>query len=549
MRADLALTMGWLLLAPLPGHARDALVPAQIRVGIDASFPPYEFLNDRNEPDGFSVGLLRAVAEVLDLEVEFVAGPWREIREQIEMGQLDASTGMVRTHERERFLDFSAPTVLVEHVIFVPVDSSLETIEDVRAVGVVVQAGTIFDDKIQQDFPDVPRQTVATAEEALDAVIQGSAPAAILLLDQGLYLARGRGVEVRSIGGEKGVLYYRFAVTAGRSDLLHALNDGLHRVRVDGTYDALYDEWFGVLRPKGALASPITRALASAGIVLLALLAASLLWSRSLRARVLARTREVEERDREKLELERQLLQSQKMESLGRLGRRHARAHLRALLHHQGGGQGHRPRPRDRLRHRRAERWPHRGREPRWRRNPLPHRAAEGRRDSRALSAPAKARERDPQAPTARAARRRARASQQRCPDRGPHGRRPDPRRRGRSSRRTKSASDCGHGPQERAAATSARPSTLTQRPMPTTLPISMQALQRSTAIRARPIDPAGDPPRRQRHIRLQPGRPHAIVFAAWGRVRQGRALRRSLSSRYSGGRSPRCFFHSRNSW
>ncbi len=59
--------MGWLLLAPLPGQARDALAPEQIRVGIDASFPPYEFLNDRNEPDGFSVALLRAVAEVLEL--------------------------------------------------------------------------------------------------------------------------------------------------------------------------------------------------------------------------------------------------------------------------------------------------------------------------------------------------------------------------------------------------------------------------------------------------------------------------------------------------
>jgi signal transduction histidine kinase len=311
--------MGWLLLAPLPGHARDALAPEKIRVGIDASFPPYEFINDRNDADGFSVDLLRAVAEVLELQVEFVGGPWQEIREQIEMGQLDASTGMVRTEERERFFDFSSPTVLVEYVIFVPVDSPLETVEDVRSVGVVVEAGSIMDDLIQQGAYDIEHQTVATAEEALEAVIDGSAPAAILLHDQGLYFARGRSVEVRSIGGERGVMHYRFAVTAGHSDLLHALNEGLHRVRADGTYDALYDEWFGVLRPKSALDSRVLRGLVGAGIALLALLAVSLLWSRSLRARVLARTREVEERDQEKLELERRLLQMQKMESLGRL--------------------------------------------------------------------------------------------------------------------------------------------------------------------------------------------------------------------------------------
>ena len=44
-----------------------------------------------------------------------------------------------------------------------------------------------------------------------------------------------------------------------------------------------------------------------------------------------------------------------------RHGRRHAGAHLRAVLHHQGAGPGHRPRPGDGVRHRAAERRPHRG--------------------------------------------------------------------------------------------------------------------------------------------------------------------------------------------
>ena len=39
------------------------------------------------------------------------------------------------------------------------------------------------------------------------------------------------------------------------------------------------------------------------------------------------------------------------------------RAHLRAVLHDEGAGQGHRPRPRDRLRHRQAERRHPRGHE------------------------------------------------------------------------------------------------------------------------------------------------------------------------------------------
>jgi PAS domain S-box-containing protein len=55
--------------------------------------------------------------------------------------------------------------------------------------------------------------------------------------------------------------------------------------------------------------------------------------------------------------LEAQFLHSQKMEAVGRL----AGAHLRALLHHEGPWQGHRPRARDGLRHREAERRSHLG--------------------------------------------------------------------------------------------------------------------------------------------------------------------------------------------
>ncbi len=54
-------------------------------------------------------------------------------------------------------------------------------------------------------------------------------------------------------------------------------------------------------------------------------------------------------------------------------GSRHARAALRAVLHHQSGRQGNRPRARHRLRHRAAEPRPDRGREHAGPRRDFPH--------------------------------------------------------------------------------------------------------------------------------------------------------------------------------
>ena len=62
-----------------------------------------------------------------------------------------------------------------------------------------------------------------------------------------------------------------------------------------------------------------------------------------------------------------------------RHGRRDPAAHLRAVLHHQGAGQGHRPGSGDGLRHREAERRLHLRRQRRRAREPFPHLSAPGR--------------------------------------------------------------------------------------------------------------------------------------------------------------------------
>ena len=71
-----------------------------------------------------------------------------------------------------------------------------------------------------------------------------------------------------------------------------------------------------------------------------------------------------------------------------RHGPRHAGPHLRAVLHHQGAGPGHRSRPGDGVRHRPAERRPHRGLQHQGRRLDLLDLPAADRRadDARAAS-------------------------------------------------------------------------------------------------------------------------------------------------------------------
>jgi len=299
-----------------------------VLVGIDHDYPPYEFVDSDGRPTGFAVELFRAVADAEGIEFELRAGPWAEIRRDLERGALDVVVGMVRTEERARLLDFTIPTLLVEHAAFVRSESGFTTPRQLLGHSVVVEEGKLWDDELTvlAEQHELRLTRVPTSHDALRALVAGRFDAAVMPELQGLYLLRELGsADVHTVGFALDAEPFRFAVPTGRAALLARLNEGLALVRTTGTYDTLHDAWFGVLKPE-PLSAQFRRAILLAGAGLAVLLLAALAWSASLRQTVVARGRQllVSERARqdaedEKQALERQLAQTQRMEALGRM--------------------------------------------------------------------------------------------------------------------------------------------------------------------------------------------------------------------------------------
>jgi signal transduction histidine kinase/CheY-like chemotaxis protein len=314
-------TVAWLVLllfGASPAGAEEIRKP--ILVGIDEAYPPHQFRDAQGQPAGFDVDLFRAVADEVGLEYQMELGPWPLLRERLENGEIDLNPGVFRTALRERHFDFSTATVWVHHAIFVREDSPVESRQDLRGSSVLVNRGGYHDDRIQEEHLPVRRILAETPEETLVRLAAGEGEAAVLLNTQGLYFIRKHRLEnIRSLGVPLDEPELRFAVPEDHAELLLVLNDGLARVRETGTYDRIYDDWFGVLKPQGPWSTRWGRGLL-AGLGLIALLLiASAAWSAALRRRVEARTRELRESEENRQRLQGQLLQAQKMEALGQL--------------------------------------------------------------------------------------------------------------------------------------------------------------------------------------------------------------------------------------
>ncbi len=53
----------------------------------DNNYPPYEYLNEKNEPDGFNVDIIRAVAREMGFQIRIELDTWAQVRSEIETGK------------------------------------------------------------------------------------------------------------------------------------------------------------------------------------------------------------------------------------------------------------------------------------------------------------------------------------------------------------------------------------------------------------------------------------------------------------------------------
>ncbi len=112
--------------AVLPHAGKKVLI-----VSSDHAYPPYVFMKD-GTPTGFNIELIRAVAEVMDIPIRIVLGPWSLVRHKLESRKVDVPAGMYYSKERDLLADFSVPNTLVTSGLFVRKGSSIRSLEGIR---------------------------------------------------------------------------------------------------------------------------------------------------------------------------------------------------------------------------------------------------------------------------------------------------------------------------------------------------------------------------------------------------------------------------------
>ncbi|RRC99926.1 transporter substrate-binding domain-containing protein [Amphritea balenae] len=302
----------WLGSFYIPVYAASPEQNHTVLIGGDYNYPPYEFLDDKGQPTGYNVELTLAIAEVMGMTVEFRFSDWAGVRKALQNGQLDALQGMVNSPERRQAFDFSPPHAIVHQSIFARRGEPRATsLEQLRNKEVVVQKNGIMHDYLLQNDVGAKLITVETHADALRQLAAGKHDYALVANLPGLYLGQELGLSnIVPVGKPFQAQQYGYAVLKGNDALLAQFSEGLAILINTGRQQQIYNKWLGPLQEQGLPWKQYGKTAAILSALLLLILGGTVIWNRMLRRQVDKRTAELHIQQQ-------QLIQADKMTSLG----------------------------------------------------------------------------------------------------------------------------------------------------------------------------------------------------------------------------------------
>ena len=230
----------------LTAGAAAAQTGSTIRIGTEGAYPPYNFINDKGEVDGFERALGEELCTRAKLDCTWVTNDWDSIIPNLVSGNYDAiMAGMSITDERDEVIDFTQAYLLPTPSIYVALagsDPDLET-------GVIAaQVNTIQAGHVAESGATLVE--FATPDETIAAVRSGEADAVFADSDYLYPIVEQSGGELEivgepvSIGGGIGI-----GLRESDTDLKAALDGAIESMKQDGTLNPMIKKWFGEEMP------------------------------------------------------------------------------------------------------------------------------------------------------------------------------------------------------------------------------------------------------------------------------------------------------------
>lgn len=221
-------------------------------MGLDDTFAPMGFRDEKNELVGFDVDLAKEVFARLDLEVRFQPIDWTMKETELNSGNIDLIwNGYSITDERKEKVAFTDPYLQNKQIVITMADSEINTKADLAGKVVAIQNQSSAIDAVNTEpelvasFEGGEPVLFDTNNECFMDLEAGRSDAVVADEVLARYYIKLRGAENYQVLAEDfGDEDYGIGIRKTDVQLLEAVNNTLDEMRADGKYEEIYAKWF-----------------------------------------------------------------------------------------------------------------------------------------------------------------------------------------------------------------------------------------------------------------------------------------------------------------
>ena len=222
----------------------------KLTVASDLATPPFEYVNESGQIEGFDYDLICAVADEMGLEINYLpAQKFDSIVPMVKQGvKTDISISSVTiTDERKQEIDFADPYIDNNQGVVVLDSQTYPTAEDLNVSGVKIATlpSTTSEEWAQENLPNATIVDFDDWTAAFTATQSGQCQGIVCDLPLAQWMTANSFTSMSVVkeiptGEQLGI-----AVSKDNPGLTSAINEALANLRESGKYDEIYDKWFG----------------------------------------------------------------------------------------------------------------------------------------------------------------------------------------------------------------------------------------------------------------------------------------------------------------
>ncbi len=268
-----------------------------MRLGVAPDWAPFDFMDSQGKHAGICSDYLRIIGHKLGTELTPVKDlTWTQMLAEARAGRIDIISAIVSTEERRQFLRFSRPYLKVPLVIITREDAPyIGSLADIKEGAVAVVRDYVTQTILQEKHPGLELIPEDTVEQALRAVAEGKAAAAVDAVASLEYANRSLGLTNLKVAAPTP---YSLEIAIGVRKDLPLMVPILNKVLASFTEDdksLIQDKWLKVRIEKHIDWGFIIKAVVLTCLVGFVILAVILIWNRRLAGEI-AQRKAAEER-------------------------------------------------------------------------------------------------------------------------------------------------------------------------------------------------------------------------------------------------------------